>query len=76
MNRSKDMNKEIARAHMDTMFEWAELHKQAGYEGSSETAFLLTKAGRHIAKAFNLTAPNMPPAPREPEAGVEELRPG
>lgn len=70
------MNKEIARAHMDTLFEWAELHKQAGYEGSTETAYLLVKAGRRIAKDFNLTVPNMPAEPRVPEASAEDARDG
>lgn len=78
MNRMPKMtvNKEVARAHIDTLAEWATLHEQGGLEGSAEIGFLMKRAARQIAKVYDLKVPNLPAEPRAPEASVEDLRDG
>ncbi len=40
------MRNEIAKAHADTLTEWAESWKTSGVEGAGEIAFLMGRAAR------------------------------
>lgn len=78
MNRISTMtvSKEVARAHIETLVEWASLYEQSGMEGSAEVGFLMKRAARQIAKVHDLKVPNLPAEPRVPEPSVEDLRDG
>lgn len=70
------MNKEIARAHYDSMIEWANLYAHNPVEGSQEVAFSMRRTARQIAKVAELQLTNLQPEPKEPEPSVEDLRDG
>lgn len=44
------MTTEVAKAHADTLVEWAQQYERDGAEGSSEIAFLLRRAATMIGK--------------------------
>jgi hypothetical protein len=70
------MNKEIARAHCETLIEWAGLYKRGELPGGEEVAFLMQRTARLIARMAEIKVPDLPPEPREREPAVEEMRDG
>lgn len=73
-NTSFSMDKGIARAHCETLVEWASLYERGDLPGGEEAAFLLQRAARQIAKASELTIADLPPEPRPRDVPVDDVK--
>jgi hypothetical protein len=70
------MHREVERAYVQTLTEWAAHYRREQSSGAEEVAFLMERVARIIAKKAGLEIADLPPEPRPREVPVTEVRDG
>jgi len=71
------MNKDLGRAHISTLSDWALTYERDGTSGTGEVAFLLRRAARQIGRVVGIDESQLPSEPVSPtrESGVDSAKP-
>lgn len=68
-------NRDVAKAQIQTLGEWAHVHERSGREGGAAAGHALRLAARAIGRVFDIPKSELPLEPHEPSPDKTDISP-